>query len=129
MLELLSVLIGIWINIKCLHAEFKATLKKEFISWYASQVTAAGDDAPEPDLRLSAIKPLHAAWVLRAWEALKINQDAILKTSTAGSKLALSSCWSLCTKKNHLWTCDFSDFKCMSSSIIHKSLHCLTRNE
>jgi len=67
---------------------FKSALKRAFEEWYAGHVATSveagngeGADA-EPlvkvDLRLSTLKPLHAAWVVRAWEALRAS-DSVLR--------------------------------------------------
>ena len=58
------------------NVEFKAELNT---SWYASQITDQPDDsAPiKIDVRLSALKPLHASWIVQSWRALRENTTAI----------------------------------------------------
>ena len=60
------------------NGEFKAELKNHFINWYAAKITEAGDEEPDISLKLSVVKPLHARWVLAAWEALRDNKDTLL---------------------------------------------------
>jgi hypothetical protein len=64
---------------------FKDALKSEFITWYANHIRAsiaANDDDEETlvsvNTRLSTLKPLHAGWVVKAWEVLKANRHVIL---------------------------------------------------
>lgn len=61
------------------NGDFKAALRAEFISWYAAKVAEGDDDAlPNINLSLSAMKPLHARWLVKAWEALRDNSNAII---------------------------------------------------
>lgn len=62
------------------NAEFKAELKQCFTSWYATQITSQPDDAApiKIDVRLSALKPLHASWLVQSWKALRENVTAII---------------------------------------------------
>jgi hypothetical protein len=74
------------------NAEFKNSLKASFIDWYAEKVKVNEVDDIEVDLRLSTMKPIHAQWMVTAWEALKENRQAILNGwSQAGIKAALQS--------------------------------------
>ena len=55
------------------NASFKAYLKAEFTSWYASQVTSQLEEdlITGIDLRLTYLKPKHASWLTTAWSKLK----------------------------------------------------------
>ena len=64
--------------------EFKDALRNQFSSWYADQVLdqleSPSDSNPyHVDLRLTYIKPLHARWMLRAWEELHSKPNCILR--------------------------------------------------
>ena len=60
---------------------FKAHMKDAFQEWYASHVAASVQDEEEAlvnvDTRLTTLKPLHAAWIVRAWEALSTNTSVL----------------------------------------------------
>ena len=61
---------------------FKDTLKEEFNDWYSSKITAglkAGKEVAkiDIDLRMSAIKPVHAMWMVRAFKKLSDSHDKI----------------------------------------------------
>ena len=56
---------------------FKDELRAQFTEWYAAQVP--DDDVSfTVDMQLSALKPLHATWVIRAWNALKERPECLL---------------------------------------------------
>ena len=60
---------------------FKQELKARFIKWYAGLVTEQLDDGVElgaikPDLRISALKPFRAHWLMEA--TFKIPSDVIV---------------------------------------------------
>lgn len=66
--------------------EFKDALKQQFIDWYADKVceTLKPDETTDQpkfdiDLRLSVLKPLHAKWILQAWDKLKNNRAALIR--------------------------------------------------
>ncbi|ELT92395.1 hypothetical protein CAPTEDRAFT_190870 [Capitella teleta] len=65
------------------NADFKSVLKAQFVEWYADKVASsltAGQDPSQlkVNLRLSTLKPVHAKWVMTAWESLYEKPDAIL---------------------------------------------------
>jgi hypothetical protein len=80
--------------------QFKNALKGSFQQWYAEKVSdlvsREGEDADIGQLdaditRLSSLKPIHAGWIVEAWNALASNRDAILTGWTkSGIKGALS---------------------------------------
>ena len=72
---------------------FKQQLKQKFCDWYADQVSTqlnSGKSVTDIniDLKLSTIKPLHANWVLSAFDTLAGNTDVLKngweKTGIAG---------------------------------------------
>jgi hypothetical protein len=60
---------------------FKETLAQQFSDWYASRITDAPDDGTpiKVDMRLTAIKPTHADWLVKAWRELRENRAAITR--------------------------------------------------
>ena len=56
---------------------FKQALKSHFITWYADQVPDE-DDEIQVDLRLSTLKPLHAGWVIEAWNQVRDNAECLI---------------------------------------------------
>lgn len=74
------------------NAEFKNTMKGCFIEWYAEKVNHEDEECDEVDLRLSVMKPIHAQWLVKSWDALKDNPQAILNGwIQAGIKSAVDS--------------------------------------
>jgi hypothetical protein len=57
---------------------FKQALKSRFIKWYADQVPDEEGGECEVDLRLSTLKPLHAGWVIEAWNEVRANPDCLI---------------------------------------------------
>ena len=65
--------------------EYKKAIKNLFTEWYSTKVTDvldAGEDINKDlkvDLRMSALKPLHAKWLVEAFNQLKDRYDIILR--------------------------------------------------
>ena len=62
---------------------FKNKLKESFQEYYSGKVTAAINDGIPPadvkiDMRLSTLWPIHARWMLSAFDYLKANRNIIL---------------------------------------------------
>ncbi len=65
----------------------KDVLRQEFISYQATEIAQQiknGVEAPKLDLRLAKIKPLHAQWLIRAFDNLRSRP----KTVTDGWQMA-----------------------------------------
>ena len=60
---------------------FKEILSQHFSDWYASRITSAPDDNTpiKVDMRLTAIKPTHAEWLVSSWRTLRENKAAIIR--------------------------------------------------
>ena len=65
---------------------FKQFMKRKFVEWYANKVTKAFDDGQDLgsitiDFKLLAVKPLHAKWVIKAYNhmTISIGKDICLK--------------------------------------------------
>jgi hypothetical protein len=59
-------------------------VKTQFVSWYANQISdqlKCGKSVEEcdVDLKLTAVKPTNARWIISAWEKLKV-QTNVIKT-------------------------------------------------
>jgi hypothetical protein len=59
-------------------------VKTQFVSWYAIQISdqlKCGKSVEEcdVDLKLTAMKPTNARWIISAWEKLKV-QTNVIKT-------------------------------------------------
>lgn len=79
-------------------------MKQSFHSWYASQVKLqidgqSGDlqsKSLQPvDLRLSVMKPLHAQWIIEAYNYIKNNPELVVNGFYAAGildKLRTSTC-------------------------------------
>ena len=73
---------------------FKSSLSESFGDWYTSQVVdglEAGEDvaSAKVDLRLSLLKPLHANWLIKAYDHLKTQRDGL---ATGWRKSGLTKC-------------------------------------
>lgn len=72
---------------------FKTALADHFSEWYTSQVVdqlEAGDDiSSQVDLRLALLKPLHANWMIAAYDHLRDQRDAL---ATGWRKPGLTQC-------------------------------------
>ena len=56
--------------------EFKKHIKNEFSNWYVRQVQSELEsgkslEAIQTDLKLSTLKPLHAGWLVSAFDSIK----------------------------------------------------------
>lgn len=64
--------------------EFKEAIKDCFIEFYADKVSAAMRDGKHPDdinidLKMTAMKPLHARWMLHSFDKIKCQNELFTK--------------------------------------------------
>lgn len=64
------------------NAEFKHTVRGKFQQWYANKVSTGLEsgqsiDQLDIDLKLSTLKPVHAGWIVSAFE--KVDPDTVIR--------------------------------------------------
>lgn len=64
------------------NGDFKTVMKDQFSQWYAEKVSASlkdGDITKPVDLRISVMKPIHARWMVSAYQTISKDKECVLR--------------------------------------------------